>query len=197
MATSQDVSGNIGDKRVQLQFSSAMAPPAPLTITSVTLAVDTASITFSTIPTGNILRYSALVRGTKSAASDGIGFRLNGDGSADYDNAGIFAINNVSSASSAYSGATSYIGLEANVPAASATAGVFAAFTAVIPGYSATVAQKVGYSTSGYNDGVAGVIGVNQLMPFNWRNSAAVTSVQFFTLGGNMKAGTAIYQEVL
>ena len=156
-------------------------------LTEVTLAADTATITFSSIPqTARHLRLVVYGRSTNASLSDALLVRFNGDSTGSYDrqrleaNAGVVAASELFSQTSI---ALNYL------PGATATAGCASHVSIEIPDYArsnwqkavtATIAEKAG-STSGFM--------IMGLYAGFWRSGAAITSITL-SCGANLAAGT-------
>jgi len=153
------------------------------------LGAAASEITISGIPqTGKMLRVMAVGRTARSAVTNDLRWRFNGDTANNYDDQQLYG-----SASSA--GAAERLGASANFPGSwpgdTATAGVAGALimdihdyarTAWQKGWSALCARK--YGTSSGNLNVFAISGF-------WRDTSAITSFSLFT-GHNLKADTLV-----
>lgn len=113
------------------------------------------------------------VRTTESAIISAIITRFNGDSGSNYDYQYIIGRNTTASVIDAQAASFIFIGC----PGASAGAGVFGSFMALIPNYAATVAEKSISAFGGYSDEAA-TGGESGTYTGHWRNTAAITSIQ-------------------
>ncbi len=166
--------------------AAAWGPPAAsgaLTLLSTTTRATDGTIDVSSISQAyNDLILVAILRGTDSGANDNLDVTLNNDGGANYYMERIFA-------SSATAAAVESLGntkvASGQIPAAAATAGIFAVFTFEICGYTSTTWQKhVSWVAASSLNNSAG----NQ---FNYRGTvrwASTAAVNRVTLVGDSTA---------
>lgn len=142
-------------------------------IASHTFSGSTATVTFSNIPaTWTDLAIVANIRSSRAAnTGDGFNLRLNGDTSSDYSYTWIRGESSASSQRGSNQTAT----LLGEIPAATATAGVWGVVTATILSYANTNVFKT--ILSGSADPAKNVFRIVGL----WRDTSAVTSIEVYS----------------
>lgn len=160
-------------------------------ISSNTLSGSAASITFSSIPstyTDLVLRVSA--RSTRTANSNNLDLRLNGDSSALYSYTNIYA-SGTSVASQRGSAATEiFVG---TMPAANATANTFLSAEIYIPSYTASQNKPLG-SISVFENNSATVNEIDGNANL-YRSTTAISSITLYSGAGsfNFDTGSSFY----
>src|SRR5690348_8659001 len=162
-------------------------------ISSQILSVDTATVTFSSIPaTYHQLELVVVGRCSDAATQEDINVTINGDVGADYD---LVFVGGQATSASAFSGsaATSlYIG---TLTAATATAAEPGSIDVRFPAYANTTFNKNTMAQDAHFDtlGTTSTY-LSRLSMGNWRSTAAINSISLVdTGGGNFIAGSAFY----
>ena len=155
-----------------------------------TLAVGAASVTFGSIPQD----YKDLVlvwslRGDTAVANTDFFARLNGDTGANYDYEFVHWFATGSSINQS-TGQTA--GRIASITAGSATASHASVGRLEIPNYTDTTFFKGAFSDFFSSLGTGGFSQGRGLYGFNWRSTAAVTSITVFPSAGNIIAGSTV-----
>jgi len=151
----------------------------------------TGAITFSAIPQSfTHLQIVGCIRSASAASHAAAGLRLNADTGNNYD----WTVNYSDSSTPLASNANgeSNAGFATKIVAASATAGKFSAFRLDLPNYRAAIHKALLTQSGHAESGVAAVATVSTGM---WRNTAAVTQIDFWdrTAGANSWAsGSAL-----
>lgn len=157
-------------------------------IATATLAVDTASVTFSSIP-GTYrhleLRYQA--RETGAIGVDNCTLRFNGDSGANYDTERFSVVGGGSAANDNVGATVAYIG---QIPGSTAAANLAGVALVSIFNYAATTFQKEGVSNQGTKIGTAAGNNYTGINHFAWRNAAAITQIDLLPSAGNFLAGS-------
>ncbi len=158
-------------------------------IATVTLGSDTATITFSSIPsTYKHLQIRGIFRSSTGSAVDNLAFRLNGDTGANY--ATHTLIGNGSAASAAAFTGNNFMYLPSASPDAANASALFAGAVIDILDYANTSKNTTVRSLNGYDDNGATAYRRVQLSSGLWLNTAAVTSITFSN-SGNLAAATS------
>ena len=141
----------------------------------------TSSVTFSSIPSDYThLQVRGILRSTRALSQAGVLFRLNSDTGGNYSFHGL--IGNGSSASAYGYTSQTYINM-GELPAASATSGIFGAFVVDILDYKDTNKYKTVRLLTGQDRNGAGEI---SFLSGNWRNTNAITSITILESISNM-----------
>jgi hypothetical protein len=161
-------------------------------ISSVTLASDTANITFSNIPqTYRNLKVVYSLRSTVSSTLDNVLIRANGDSGANYNRLALLI---QEGAPSWYSnaGVTSFLPSSLGIPAATAVANRFGSGYLEFPSYASAFHKTVvGQSVNIYSDTSTAFLAYVQNGV--WRSTSAITSLSFAPqTGPNFLAGSTI-----
>lgn len=134
------------------------------------------------------LRIIAYVRTAEAAVLSAVGFRFNADNGANYDT------QRLSGRNAAASAVTSLAQTEVQTaaPGASQSASTFGTLSLDIPAYADTTGHKSVVSIAGSADAVA-ADGNAETRGHRWRNTAAITRVEMFVIGGsNLAAGSRL-----
>lgn len=183
--------------QVLMWSGTAWTPTSPsnstfAVIADTTLGADTATFSFTSIPnTFKHLMIVCYVRGTTAATSETMRARFNNDTAGSYDSyyVELFGTSPTIAVSEGV-GATAWsVDL---IPAASATANLFAGAALVLPHYAGTANHKIAESTlagkintSTGNTWASSALGV-------WRSVAAINRIDFLMASGSFKAGSRI-----
>lgn len=152
-------------------------------ISSTTLASDTASITFSSIPqTFKHLVIKFQGRSTHAAANVPLYVRFNGDSSAIYDYA-IEAVAGVVGAAQIYVG---------DIAASTANAGTAGSYSIDVPNYAGTTFIKHAMWLGGFSASTSGGGQNNYYGWGQWRSTAAITTILLLPSNGSFVTGTVI-----
>lgn len=151
------------------------------------LVADAASINATGISAAyNHLWIVIQARSTKSAQSDGLNMRFNGDTGANYEFQDIYAAGNGSAAKALSTSQTTAISLV--IPAASATTGMAGMYSMEVANYAGTSFWKNTVATSSGPGGSDGHF--TEITSSLWMSTAAISSLSIFANGGNLKAGS-------
>ena len=162
-------------------------------IATVTLASDTATISFTGIPsTYSSLQIRGIGRATfGSTSTEGVYITMNGDGAGNYATHHLTG-DGTSAAAGAYSTPNgSYIFANNLLPMNNETANMFGAFVFDIHDYASTSKFKTLRAMYGYNNNTSTDSFV-RLLSGLWRSTSAVTSITFTPELGSFKTGTKI-----
>lgn len=155
-------------------------------IATTTLASDTASISFSSIPgTYTDLKLIMIVRSTVVAIDADLRVTFNGSGAANYYRTGISGIGTATQTSIKQT-ATTNIVLGRPV-AASATAGVFSMINVDIAKYSSATLEKPLLSRMASDQNGSGTVSIIAGL---WFNTSAITSLTLTPQSNNFATGT-------
>jgi hypothetical protein len=158
-------------------------------ISSNLLASSAASVTFTSIPatyTDLVVRVSA--RGTTSATSVTTVYRLNGDTTSNYSYRRLSGDGSAASSVGDSNNIFQYIA--AGIPAATATANTFGSLEVYIPSYTVSANKPMSvFSVQENNITAAQINAIAHL----WRNTAAITSIEFALNTGDFASGTSFY----
>ena len=158
-------------------------------ISSNVLSSTAATVTFSSIPatyTDLVVRVSA--RGTTSSTFVTTRYTLNGDTAANYSY--IRVSGNGSAASSVGDSNNIVLYIPAGIPAATATANTFGSFEIYIPSYTVSANKPMSvFSVQENNITAAQTNAIAHL----WRNTAAVTSIEFTLNVDDFASGSSFY----
>lgn len=159
-------------------------------IANQVLASAAASVTFSAIPqTFNHLQVLASLASASAAQGDQVVVRLNASATT-YQNL-ILSANGAVVASTNHNAANALTSGIADIPGATAVAGVMGSVNIQIPNYTGAVLFKAVKMETGYFDGNAGF---DVHMRSSWNTAAAITSITFTTvIAANFIAGSAFY----
>lgn len=159
-------------------------------IASITLGTATSSVTFSAIPnTFTDLVIRASVRGSESGTAGNLRLRVNGDTGSNYSRtrlyaygSGTFSERNFNQSSntdvSFYNQATS-------------TTNTFSNLEIYIPSYLSTSNKPIsGSGAVENNSSTDNAVGVHA---FHYRNSSAITSIEFINTAGNFVSGSTFH----
>jgi hypothetical protein len=160
----------------------AVAPNSYESIATTTVGSGgVASVTFSSIPsTYTHLQVRGILRSTRALSQAGVLFRLNSDTGSNYSFHGL--VGNGSSASAYGQANQTYINM-GELPAGSASSGIFGAFVVDILDYKDTNKYKTVRLLTGQDRNGAGEI---SFLSGNWRNTNAVTSITILESISNM-----------
>jgi len=170
---------------VTLSQTTGTVTPSVVLISAQTLASAAPAFTFSSIPaTYEDLMLRCDGRGDTAAASISALVTLNGDTSSNYDN-GYIQNNNGGPAAGASTATSMSI---SGMPAASTTAGYTGGFSMLIHNYKNTSFYKMAHADS-YID-IAATGQFNAQYGFEWKSTAAITSIAVTASAGNFLTGT-------
>jgi len=160
--------------------------PLPSTMTPIatnTLAADTATVTFSSIPQ-SYTDLMIVIQGRGSYADTSINtyYQFNGDTSSNYS---VTRLQGNGSTAVSNRGTSQSVGYITYVPANNATAGELSANTINIMNYSNATTYKTSISRSAVPGSyAASFVGL-------WRSTAAITSIVLGCDAGNWKSGSS------
>lgn len=162
----------------------------PVLLADSTLVASAASIDLTGIaPDWAHLMIVAYLRGDAAAVVSALNIRFNGDTGANYDYQSIGASAAATSGAEAFATSSCRVG---SIPAATAPASVFGAFTADIPSYSQATNNKAAHTSSAVKAGTTTtLLGVEAYLAA-WRSSAAITSVTLLPGSGNFVSGSRV-----
>jgi hypothetical protein len=146
-----------------------------------------ASVSFSSLGSYTNLKVVMTARGVAAAAQDDIILRFNGDSGSNYDFQRLN--NNGVTVSANENFAVSFL-FPGTIAANTAASGLAGTAIVEIPDYRNTTYEKNTLSRNGVKIGTSST---NQLTKYNygaWRNTAAITSLTFSCLGGNIGIGS-------
>ena len=175
------------------------ATPGVIGMTQIAQTIVTgaaaASVSFSSLGSYTNLKVVITARATVAAASDDIILRFNSDSGSNYD---FQRLNNNGVTVNANENFGVSFLFPGTFAAASASAGLAGTAIVEIPDYGNTTYNKNTLSRNGTKIGTSTT---NQLTKYNygaWRNTAAITSLTFSFLGGNIGIGSifTVYGEL-
>lgn len=157
-------------------------------ISDTTLAVDTASVTFSSI-SGSYKHLMLIVdaRETGAVTVDNLLLRFNGDTGANYDYQRIRAVGSTLSGAEFFGLTSAVVGW---ITGSSGTANFSGISDILIPNYASTVFQKTAISRTFTRHSTA-TLGMSILtIGAAWRSTAAVTQIDLLPSSGNFLTGS-------
>ena len=157
-------------------------------IASNTLGASAASVTFSAIPdtfTDLVLRYSA--RNDDSTTI--LGVRFNGDTATNYSNTILRGSGSAASSISYHTNRTQLFEQDGIEPS-TMTANTFNSGEIYIPSYLASQNKPMStFTVTEDNSSTAYMSAIANL----WRNTAAITSIELYSNGGNLVSGSSFF----
>jgi hypothetical protein len=183
MSISSVKTGTIGDSL--LAGNAGYDPAATFLIQRQTLASNTASVTFSSIPsTYKHLQLRFNARGTRAAVDNRVYVRLNSDTGSNYSQHNLIG----SGASASAAGAASQTYLDCrDVTGSSATSNIFGSGIIDLHDYSSTTKNTTARGVTGNDRNGSGTIA---LWSGAWLNTAAVSTILVFPESDNWLAGS-------
>lgn len=168
----------------------APAASAMVLLGNSTLGGDAATVSVDSIPSGyRALKIIAWLRGTQAATSIWCNGLLNDDSGANYDLMQLAALSSTVSATTQNAASSFSVG---TIPAASATAGMFAQVEITIAEYAGSARKVLKIdNVATYGTSNETILNINSCA---WRSTAAITKVTFIT-AANFLAGSkmAVY----
>jgi hypothetical protein len=163
-------------------------PNTYILISSNVLSTTAASVTFSAIPstyTDLVLRYSARNDDTTTI----LGVRFNGDTATNYSTT-ILRGNGSSASSLSYNTTRTQLFEQDGVEPSTMTANTFVNAEIYIPSYLASQNKpSSNFTVTEDNSTTSFISAIANL----WRNTAAITSINLYSNGGNLVAGSSFY----
>ena len=186
---------NAGSARADITVSATGGVPAAVQIANNVLGSAAASVTFSSISGAyNHLELQATGRGSAASETGIYRVQVNGDTASNYDEQA--SGSHSTSVAGAIANAAQWQPANdvsyADLPAASATAGISGSMRLRLPLYSATTFRKDGQWVSGFVD-QANFAGGYIEAAVSWRSTAAITSLKVFHTATNFVTGSSFY----
>jgi hypothetical protein len=164
-------------------------PSTYILVSSNVLSTATASVTFSALPTTfTDLVLRASVRGSDSGNNSPFRLKINADTGNNYSRTRLYSYDNVAYSQRATNEADNIDTAFFNL--GTTTSNTFSNIEVYVPNYLSTTSKPISGSGVMENNATTAIVSAHAVL---YRNSSAITSLQFFTNSGNFVAGSSFY----